>query len=202
MSIVYILTNEAMPGYIKIGRTEQGVAQRMSSLDSTSVPLPFQCYYAARVSDYAKVEKVLHTAFGDSRVRASREFFKMDPYRAKVILEHIALEDVTPPDDTSTDSEGKEALEKASRYGVRFDLFRYGIPEGAVLEYVSDPQITCTVVDQYTVDFRGSQVSISRAAVLANAERGGKASALQGPIWWLYEGQTLASIREEADSES
>lgn len=202
MSIVYILTNEAMPGYIKIGRTEQGVAQRMSSLDSTSVPLPFQCYYAARVSDYAKVEKVLHTAFGDSRVRASREFFKMDPYRAKVILEHIALEDVTPSDDTSTDSEGKEALEKASRYGVRFDLFRYGIPEGAVLEYVSDPQITCTVVDQYTVDFRGSQVSISRAAVLANAERGGKASALQGPIWWLYEGQTLASIREEADSET
>lgn len=202
MSIVYILTNEAMPGYIKIGRTEQGVAQRMSSLDSTSVPLPFQCYYAARVSDYAKVEKVLHTAFGDSRVRASREFFKMDPYRAKVILEHIALEDVTPSDDTSTDSEGKEALEKASRYGIRFDLFRYGIPQGAVLEYVSDPQITCTVVDQYTVDFRGSQVSISRAAVLANAERGGKASALQGPIWWLYEGQTLASIREEADSES
>ena len=202
MSIVYILTNEAMPGYIKIGRTEQGVAQRMSSLDSTSVPLPFQCYYAARVSDYAKVEKVLHTAFGDSRVRASREFFKMDPYRAKVILEHIALEDVTPSDDTSTDSEGKEALEKASRYGVRFDLFRYGISQGAVLEYVSDPQITCTVVDQYTVDFRGSQVSISRAAVLANAERGGKASALQGPIWWLYEGQTLASIREEADSES
>lgn len=202
MSIVYILTNEAMPGYIKIGRTEHDVAQRMSGLDSTSVPLPFQCYYAARVTDYAKVEKILHTAFGDSRVRSSREFFKMDPYRAKVILEHIAIEDVTPSDDTSTDKEGKEALEKATRQGVRFDLFRYGIPKGAVLEYVSDPTVTCVVLDQFTVDFRESHVSLSRAAVMANAERGGKATALQGPIWWLYQGQTLAAIREERESGS
>ena len=175
----------------------QDFVERMSGLDSTSVPLPFQCYYAARVTDYAKVEKILHTAFGDSRVRSSREFFKMDPYRAKVILEHIAIENVTPSDDTSTDKEGKEALEKSTRQGVRFDLFRYGIPKGAVLEYVSDPAVTCVVLDQFTVDFRGSHVSLSRAAVMANAERGGKATALQGPIWWLYQGQTLAAIREE-----
>lgn len=202
MSIVYILTNEAMPGYIKIGRTEQDVAQRMAGLDSTSVPLPFQCYYAARVNDFARVEKILHTAFGDTRVRASREFFKMDPYRAKVILEHIAVEEVTPSDDTSTDKEGKDALEKATRFGVRYDMYRYGIPEGAVLEYVSDSAITCTVIDQFTVDFRGSHVSLSRAAVMANAERGGRSTALQGPIWWLYDGQTLAAIREDQDSEA
>ena len=126
----------------------------------------------------------------------------MDPYRAKVILEHIAIEDVTPSDDTSTDKEGKEALEKATRQRVRFDMARYGIPQGAVLEYVSDSGVTCKVVDQFTVDFRGSHVSLSRAAVLANAERGGKATALQGPIWWLHEGQTLAAIREENESES
>lgn len=202
MSVVYILTNEAMPGYIKIGRTEHDVAQRMSTLDSTSVPLPFQCYYAARVIDYAKVEKVLHAAFGDSRVRSSREFFKMDPYRAKVILEHIAIEDVTPSDDTSTDKEGKEALEKATRQRVRFDMFCYGIPEGAVLEYVSNSAVTCVVVDQFTVDFQGSHVSLSRAAVMANAERGGISTTLQGPIWWLYKGQTLAAIREESESDS
>ena len=74
-----------MPGYIKIGRTETSVSQRMSELDKTSMPLPFQCYFAARVEDYARVEKTLHTAFGDQRVRQSREFFKMDPYKAKVV---------------------------------------------------------------------------------------------------------------------
>ena len=42
MSIVYILTNEAMPGLIKIGLTNATVEQRMLSLDTTSVPLPFE----------------------------------------------------------------------------------------------------------------------------------------------------------------
>ena len=201
MSVVYILTNEAMPGYIKIGRTETDVGQRMSSLDTTGVPLPFQCYFAARVEDYALVEKMLHTAFGDFRVRNSREFFKMDPYRARVVLEHIAVEDVTPREDTSTDQEGKDALEKVSKIGSRYDMEKYGIPVGAVLQYTSEPALTCTVIDARTVDYKGQQVSLSRAAVLANADRGGTATALQGPIWWLFEGETLASLRERLDDD-
>jgi len=90
MSYVYVLTNEAMPGYIKIGITERTINDRILELDTTSVPLPFQCYYAARVSDHKKVERALHTAFGDSRVRKSREFFTVDPFRVKAILEVIA----------------------------------------------------------------------------------------------------------------
>lgn len=201
MTIVYILTNESMPGYIKIGRTDKDVLGRMSSLDTTGIPLPFQCYYAARVADNAVVEKILHTAFGDARVRNSREFFRMDPYKARVILEHIALEDATPTDDSGADLEGREALEKATRRGSRFDLFKYSIPVGAVLEFTSDRSITCTVVDGATVDYQGQKVSISRAAVMANQARGGKSTGLTGPIWWLYEGETLASIRERLDEE-
>ena len=86
MTIVYVLTNESMPGYIKIGRTDTSVQQRMSELDRTSVPLPFQCYYAARVPNNVLVEKTLHAAFADFRVRQSREFFRMDPYKAQVII--------------------------------------------------------------------------------------------------------------------
>ena len=62
MSFVYILINEAMPGYIKIGRTSTSVEQRMKELDKTSVPLPFQCYYAARVEDDQTLERTLHAA--------------------------------------------------------------------------------------------------------------------------------------------
>ena len=36
--IVYILINEAMPGYTKIGKTLSTVKQRMKDLDSTGVP--------------------------------------------------------------------------------------------------------------------------------------------------------------------
>ncbi|EKD33224.1 MAG: hypothetical protein ACD_76C00068G0021 [uncultured bacterium] len=48
--IIYILINEAMPGYVKIGRTTN-LEQRIRSLDTTSVPLPFECFYACTVKD-------------------------------------------------------------------------------------------------------------------------------------------------------
>jgi len=41
MSFVYILTNEAMPGYVKIGITERDIAKRITELDSRGVSLQF-----------------------------------------------------------------------------------------------------------------------------------------------------------------
>ena len=62
--IIYVLTNEAMPGYIKIGKTTTSVEQRILELSrATAVPLPFECPYAARVADMDGAEKALHDAF-------------------------------------------------------------------------------------------------------------------------------------------
>lgn len=38
--IVYVLINEAMPGYVKIGLTSGSLEERIRSLDTTGVPLP------------------------------------------------------------------------------------------------------------------------------------------------------------------
>jgi T5orf172 domain len=65
--IVYILTNAAMPGLVKIRITESNVEDRIKGLDNTSVPIPFECFYAAQVTDVAKVERAIHEAFGDNR---------------------------------------------------------------------------------------------------------------------------------------
>lgn len=197
MSIVYVLTNEAMPGYIKIGRTETSVEQRMRELDKTALPLPFQCYYAARVEDFVKLERTLHTAFGDHRVRSNREFFRLDPYKARVVIELLAIEDVTPRTDNFEDEESARAVEKASRFTGRYSFAENGIPVGSTLHYASDHSITCVVHDNNNVEFEGEIVSPSRAAYMANTARGGRASALQGPVWWLFEGETLASIRDQ-----
>lgn len=197
LSIVYILTNEAMPGYIKIGRTGTSVEQRMRELDKTSTPLPFQCYYAARVEDDQKLERTLHAAFGDHRVRSSREFFRLDPYKARVVIELLALEDVTPRGDIFEDAESEAAVQKATKTSGRYNFSENGIPVGAVLEYVSDRTVTCTVNDDNNVLFGTQVVSPSRAAVLANGQRGGSATAISGTISWLYENQTLSSIRDE-----
>jgi hypothetical protein len=42
--IVYVLTNPAMPGLVKIGKTTQvEVEERMKQLYGTGVPVPFDC---------------------------------------------------------------------------------------------------------------------------------------------------------------
>lgn len=67
--IIYILTNEAMPGYVKIGKTNTSLEQRVRELSSsTSVPLPFTVFYACTVSNAAFVEHQLHDTFDNNRV--------------------------------------------------------------------------------------------------------------------------------------
>jgi len=58
---IYILTNEAMPGLVKIGfTTGENVESRIAPLSgATGIPLPFECYFAAEVEvkDCDKLEK-------------------------------------------------------------------------------------------------------------------------------------------------
>lgn len=45
--IVYILSNEAMPGLLKIGlTTRKDLSARLRELYTTGVPVPFRCEYA------------------------------------------------------------------------------------------------------------------------------------------------------------
>lgn len=198
MGVVYVLTNEAMPGLIKIGLTEGGLEQRILSLDNTSVALPFECYYAGRVEDAAQVEKALHTAFGDHRVRSSREFFELDPYRAKAVLELIAVEDVTPQGDVVESPEDLEAVERVVKRRPPFRFSYAGIPAGAVIEFARDPSVTAIVVDDTKINFRGEDTSLSAAAIQLMSELGYSSKAWSGPAMWLYEGKTLSENRAEA----
>ena len=48
---VYVLTNPAMPDLVKIGKTTRDVQLRLADLYTTGVPYPFECEYAAKVTD-------------------------------------------------------------------------------------------------------------------------------------------------------
>lgn len=63
MGFVYLLTHDAMPYLTKIGRTDSSVEERMRSLNNTSVPYGFKCFYAAEVEDSSDVERRLHAGF-------------------------------------------------------------------------------------------------------------------------------------------
>ena len=98
-NIVYVLTNPAMPGLVKIGMTDRDdVQRRMSDLYTTGVPLPFECVAARAIEDREalEIEKALHTAFGPNRVNSSREFFEIDPEQVQVLLRVMPGKDVTP----------------------------------------------------------------------------------------------------------
>jgi len=96
--IIYVLINEAMPGYVKVGITTN-LEQRIRSLDTTSVPLPFEVFYAATVQDSKFVERQIFEAFLDKRVRSSREFFQISPEQAVAIIKLVEIENVTPKQD-------------------------------------------------------------------------------------------------------
>ena len=195
MSFVYILTNDSMPGFIKIGLTENPVSERVLQLDNTSVPIPFQCYYAARVDDNRRIERALHTAFGDFRVRQNREFFKMDPYKVKAILEVLALEDVTPKNELVATAEDSQALRSAGIKSGRFKFSSANIPIGSTLNFVKDLNLTAVVEEDSWVIFDGQKHSLTTAALEALKKCGYNWSSVQGPEYWLFNGESVGSLR-------
>jgi hypothetical protein len=196
--IVYILINEAMPGYVKIGKTSTSVEQRILELSrSTAVPLPFECYFAARVANVDRVERAFHDAFGDYRRNPKREFFKVAPERVVAILKILALEEVTPSPDAGVESEeDAAAIEDARERRAAFNFRMVDIPAGAELKFIRDENITCTVApDQKHVIFEGEEMSSSEAAGKAM----GSKWPVRGPAYWTHEGELLSERRNRLE---
>ena len=74
---VYVLTNEAFPGLVKVGMTTRPVSQRVRELQSTGVPYPFEVAHSVRVPDCAVAERIIHAKLKEHRVNDGREFFRL-----------------------------------------------------------------------------------------------------------------------------
>lgn len=196
MKTVYILTNNSMPGIIKIGWTDNSVEQRMKELDKTGTPLPFTCYFAKRVDDPRFVESKLHEAFDEFRIRENREFFRMSPDQAKAALEIASGEDVTPQGDVVETESDRAALDR-ERKRTRFNFAQIGIEPGEILEFKKDPSITAKVVENDQIEFRGSITSLSPAALIIVHEMGYKWTKIAGPQFWMYKGKTLYELNNQ-----
>ncbi|MBN8669167.1 MAG: GIY-YIG nuclease family protein [Chitinophagales bacterium] len=194
--IVYLLTNPSMPGFVKIGSTtNESVTVRMSQLYTTGVPFPFECAYAARVSNVTTVEKALHTAFGPNRVNAKREFFDIEAAQAIAIIKLLQIEDVTPNVNREAeriDHADREAGEAYTKKRPRLNFREMGIPMGAELVSVSN-QETAIVHSERTVLFRGLETSLTNATklILENDY-----AVAPGP-YWTYNGRKLREIYNE-----
>lgn len=200
MEIVYILTNEAMSGYVKIGRTSTSLEQRIRELNSsTSVPLPFTAFYACTVKDAPFVEHQLHDAFDDSRINPRREFFRIAPERVVAALKLAEIENITPKRDFVDAPEDQEALNRARTIRGRFNFAMVDIPLGAELYFSRDENIKANVVDMHStnsIELNGEITSLSRSAQKILGFDYGVA----GTDYWMYEGETLDERRRRFES--
>lgn len=200
---VYILTNEAMPGFVKIGLTQQDdVADRVRQLDTTSVPMPFEVHFAARVPDCRKLERTLHFVFGENRTRKNREFFKINPDLAKAIIELVAIAPVEYTDEEQ-DIDAKERAEiEQTRTRREIRTFKsLNVPLGAQLTFTKDDAFTCTVVSDRKVQFEGQTMSATAAALAVVRQMGYDWKTVNGMEYWAYRGVKLSSL-DEGDAES
>jgi len=206
--IIYILTNPSMDGLVKIGRTDQKLEERLSQLYNTSVPFPFECYYACKVEDALDVEKRLHYAFHDLRVNNKREFFKISPDRVETILQTLALEEVFA--NTEEDSAGNlvdetdktaSAKENERKANFSFDLLNIDI--GSELTFVKDENVKAIVYDSKNVEYNDNIISTSKAAkeAMHDHDEKYKGSSYAGPLYWKFGEKTLQEIRDELEDQ-
>jgi rhodanese-related sulfurtransferase len=166
----------------------------MSELNAPAgIPLPFTCYYAARVEDCVKVERKLHEAFGDHRVRERREFFWLSPHRAQAALELAALEDVTPHEEIIDDfpEDAELGLIRETKRRILPTFTQYQIPIGSILKLTKDPNITATIDGERSVLFNGESMALSGAALAALRSMGYNWKSAHGAAYWEYDGETI-----------
>lgn len=103
-------------------------------------------------------------------------------------------------------AEDQVELEALHREQSRRDVFRFSmvdIPVGSTLTFSKDETITAHVVDDKKIEFEGQVMTTSAAAVKVLQRLGGKLNQAQGPLYWMYEGETLVErrIRLETDAD-
>lgn len=73
---VYLLSNRAMPGLLKIGFSTKDPALRLDELNGTGLPFPFVVEYDALVVDPREVERDVHLRL--KHCHEAKEFFRIE----------------------------------------------------------------------------------------------------------------------------
>jgi hypothetical protein len=127
--IVYIVTNPAMPGLIKIGRTYDLESRLMTLSSHSGVPMSFELVYSAEVRDSVYVERAMHATFSMFRI-PGKEFFRMLPGPA------IAALSLAAPQKAEIDS--NEAVSLGVIDAVRLLPITGRKPNQVIIDYIDE----------------------------------------------------------------
>lgn len=202
LQTVYVLTNPAMPGIVKIGMTRASDAgQRIATLSSnSSVPLPFECVYACNVPDARRVEQALHIAFGPDRINPSREFFRTSPRQVIAVLELLhrgveVTEEVEAEAEAQTDPEAlASAVRDKRKMRPKINYLEIGLKVGDVIVF-KDGITTATIAGPHTVSYQGVESSLQRVSQKLMPEMVGR--GVESKTRWSFGDRLLADLYEE-----
>jgi hypothetical protein len=202
LSVVYVLTNPAMPGMVKIGRTSQDDAKtRIDQLYTTGVPVPFNLEFVCKVPNSEEVEKALHLAFAPHRINPKREFFTIEAIQAIAILKLLHVQDATAEIEnqptTLEKSEVNAGIQYSKKKSPNLNFDEMQIPVGSVLTCKSSP-LTATVLNSKKVEVNGEEMSLTAATR--------QALDIQYSVapcpYWLFNGQSLSEIYDNTYNQS
>ena len=208
--VIYILTNPSFPEYVKIGYADN-VEKRLARLNkSECIPFAFRIYATyeveSRLSD-KKVHEIIDKLnpslrsidiFGGKK--RVREFYAMEAEDAYSILEAIAeingkadkLKKIKLTQDEEVEEEIANEIEtETQEKAENFSFKKCEIPVGAILQYINDPTITCTVVDDRKIEYDNKEMYLTGLAKILLGKRIG----ICGPRYFTYKGERLDEIR-------
>ena len=202
-----------MPEYIKIGYADN-VEERVKTLNNNPcLPFSFRIYATYGVS-VQFADKKLHSIIDqlnpdlraievrNGKIR-TREFYAMDPEAAYSILLVIAeihgfqdrLKLWEKTDDDKTNEENNDKAINAKKKAAAFRFSLANIPIGAIIAFKDDPSKTAEVISDRKVKYEDEVYSLSALASILT----GKETALQGPIYFTYQGEILDVLRKKAN---
>lgn len=132
---VYVLTNEAMPGLVKIGRSKHAAGARAKQIykGDTGVPLPFDVDFECLFDDCIEGEALVHEELQDYRINPNREFFRMEAWDARAAVMRVCAYEI---DHTAV--HGDLVVCEAHMYRIA-DKYELSPPEPyRIVEHLSD----------------------------------------------------------------
>lgn len=206
---IYILTNDAMPDYIKIGFTAaDDVETRMKQLDTTGLPLPFRLHACIELENAQKLERLAHEVFSHHRARTNREFFLMEPETAVKYLTAVSLNDpgsrwiaVNQQMIDETGQTVSEELVVKPRMS-NFTFSAAGVPLGSEIAFTRDASITAQVVSDTEVEFEGIRTKLSPLTrqIFERLGTMNSSGAYAGPHYFTFEDELLSERRKRLSS--
>ncbi len=84
---VYVISNQAMPGVVKVGYSTKDPELRASELNNTGAPHPYVVEYEALVEQPRDIEQRVHRRLSDHR--EGREWFHCSPEFAVSVIQEV-----------------------------------------------------------------------------------------------------------------